>query len=214
MAHDINKALETLEQNLKDLESARIQVEKTIKASGDLQSTVKEYASAVKALCVSLGQMGSDWDDREKAILDDFENRIKALTKEFSNETKEKVKQFDNQNKALSSSVEKLSGISTELSGIKQSLENKLDNLKDEVNELGKTASSLSESIKSKIDDKHDSILKNLGFIDKKADTILSRISEFEKQFSAVAEKTKKDSRINLIAIIVGIVLLVILHFI
>ena len=150
MAHDINKALETLEQNLKDLESARIQVEKTIKASGDLQSTVKEYASAVKALCVSLGQMGSDWDDRGKAILDDFENRIKALTKEFSNETKEKVKQFDNQNKALSSSVEKLSGISTELSGIKQSLENKLDNLKDEVNELGKTASSLSESIKSK----------------------------------------------------------------
>lgn len=214
MAHDINKALETLEQNLKDLESARLQVEKTIKASGDLQSTVKEYASAVKALCVSLGQMGSDWDNRGKAILDSFENRIKALAKEFSDETQKKVKEFDDQNKALSSSVEKLSGITTELSGIKQSLENKLDNLKAEINALANTVSSLSESIKSKIDDKHDSILKNLGPIEKKADSVLSRISEFENKFSAVAEKTKKDSRLNLIALIVGIILLVILHFI
>ena len=64
MAQDINKVLETLEQNLRDLESARTQVENTIKASNDLQSRVSEYVAAVKALVQSMGQIGSDWDNR------------------------------------------------------------------------------------------------------------------------------------------------------
>ena len=39
MAYDINSALERLEKNLKDIDSARQQVEKTITSSNNLQTT-------------------------------------------------------------------------------------------------------------------------------------------------------------------------------
>ena len=56
MAYDINAALQRLEQNLKDLSSARTQVENTIKASSDLQKVVSEYVTAVEWLCKRLKQ--------------------------------------------------------------------------------------------------------------------------------------------------------------
>ena len=214
MAQDINKVLETLEQNLRDLESARTQVENTIKASNDLQSRVSEYVAAVKALVQSMGQIGSDWDNRGKTILDDFERRVQILSREFSDKTEVEISRFKKQNDALSTSQEKLANITVELSGIKQSLESKLDNLIGETSALRRDVVDQSENLKSNIASCHDSIQRTLLSMNEKADNLLVGNSDLKALLSATEEKTKKASRINLIAIIVGVLVLVILHFV
>lgn len=47
MAYDINKALERLEKNLCDVDSARKQVEKTVACSTDLQNIVNGYVASI-----------------------------------------------------------------------------------------------------------------------------------------------------------------------
>lgn len=123
MAQDINKALETLEQNLKDIDSARKQVEDTIKASNDLQNSVSEYTAAVKSLCISLRQMGTDWDSRGRTILDDFERRGEYLSSQFLEKTDEGITRFTEQNNAFTSTTGRLSEITEELSSLRPFLE-------------------------------------------------------------------------------------------
>ena len=43
MPYDINTALERLEKNLQNLDSAREQVENTVNASNDLRQIVRDY---------------------------------------------------------------------------------------------------------------------------------------------------------------------------
>ena len=47
MAYDINEALLRLETNLKNLDSARKQVEMTVSESQNLQHIVENYVSAI-----------------------------------------------------------------------------------------------------------------------------------------------------------------------
>lgn len=47
MAYDINATLERLEQNLKQLDSARKQVETTVQASEELQNAVAGYVASI-----------------------------------------------------------------------------------------------------------------------------------------------------------------------
>ena len=213
-APDIHQALEILEKNLKDLESARTQVEKTIKTSNDLQQSVSEYAAAVKALVVSLGQMGSDWDNRGGKILDDFEKKVQDLSKDFSDKTEAEISKFKDQNEALSTSNEKLANIAAGLSGIQQSLESKLDDLYLATRDLQIDVAEQSGRINRNISDCQESIQRTRLSLEEKAENLLVEISALKDLFSAAEEKSKKASRINLIAIIVGVIVLVILHFV
>ena len=246
MAQDINKALEILEKNLKDLESARTQVEKTIKTSTDLQQTVSEYVAAVKALVVSLEQMGSDWDNRGKTILDDFEKRLEELSNQFSDKTNEEISRFKDQNDVLSTTTEKLATISSELSEVKQSLEGKLDELCIETRALKEDVEGQSLCIQKSIDSCQDTLQNSMNSIDGKTDALrvetravkeavtehseciqrdiascqdaitssLNSIDGKADNLLAGEELSKKNSRINLIAIIIGVIILVILHFV
>ena len=214
MAQDINKALEDLEKNLKDLESARVQVEKTINASNDLQRTVSKYVFSVKSLCESLGQMVITWDTRTQAILDNFEKRVQSLTKEFSEKTDKEVKLFEDQNIKLSSSVKELSRITSNLSGIKSLLEEKLDVLKDAISFLRIEVEEYYKSINENIDYSRRDLWDSVTTLHKKTDTIQSRLSEIEKSLVSSSARTNKNSLISIFAIIVGIVVLATLHFI
>ncbi len=214
MPQDINKALEDLEKNLKDLESARVQVEKTINASNDLQRTVSKYVFSVKSLCESLGQMVITWDTRTQAILDNFEKRVQSLTKEFSEKTDKEVKLFEDQNIKLSSSVKELSRITSNLSGIKSLLEEKLDVLKDAISFLRIEVEEYYKSINENIDYSRRDLWDSVTTLHKKTDTIQSRLSEIEKSLVSSSARTNKNSLISIFAIIVGIVVLATLHFI
>ena len=50
MTYDINATLERLEQNLKQLDSARKQVETTVQASEGLQNAVAGYVASINSL--------------------------------------------------------------------------------------------------------------------------------------------------------------------
>lgn len=50
MAYDINATLERLEQNLKQLDSARKQVETTVQASEELQNAVAGYVASINSI--------------------------------------------------------------------------------------------------------------------------------------------------------------------
>ena len=50
MAYDINVALERLEKNLQNLQSAKEQVESTVSASAELQKIVSGYVASVKSV--------------------------------------------------------------------------------------------------------------------------------------------------------------------
>ena len=50
MAYDINLALERLEKNLQDINSAKEQIEDTINASSQLQNVVNGYVASVNAV--------------------------------------------------------------------------------------------------------------------------------------------------------------------
>ena len=60
MPHDINAALERLEQNLQDIDSARRQVEKTVNTSDELRKTVNGYVASVNQLYDDI----KEWEKR------------------------------------------------------------------------------------------------------------------------------------------------------
>ena len=53
-SNELLASLAKMEASLNEVESARKQVESTVNASSELQKEVREYVSAVKALCVGL----------------------------------------------------------------------------------------------------------------------------------------------------------------
>jgi len=80
MEDRINQALAQLEKDLEGINSARIQVESTVKASTDLQSIVREYVSSVKALCVSLQSWEADLRGREGSLSHEYEMSIQQVS--------------------------------------------------------------------------------------------------------------------------------------
>ena len=50
MTYDINAALERLEKNLSDVESAKLQVEETIATSESLQQIIGKYSESLQTL--------------------------------------------------------------------------------------------------------------------------------------------------------------------
>ena len=56
MAYDINASLERLEQNLKNIDSARSQVEKTIMSSNQLQSKMTDFITSMSDLLENVNE--------------------------------------------------------------------------------------------------------------------------------------------------------------
>ena len=62
MPYDINATLERLEQNLKDLDSSRKQVENTVNASNELRQTVSDYVESITNLRNEI----TEWEEQLK----------------------------------------------------------------------------------------------------------------------------------------------------
>lgn len=104
----INKTLTELESNLRNLESARQQVEKTIQSYDGLSSTTSEYVVKLGTVTTKIHELveniGKDYDNKVKAFEKDRETIIYA-----SNEATEKLsKATDEFNESLSIVQKKL----------------------------------------------------------------------------------------------------------
>lgn len=156
MAYDINAALEKLEQNLKNLESARSQVESTVKSSAELQKVVGDYVTSVKTLCLGLQSWEADLRARGTSLSTEFESAISHLsstcteiintlntnvgktTNDFKTKTDGSITKFVEQNKKLSEKVlelntlrEEIKKAIDEIKPIKESLTQLSKDLKD-----------------------------------------------------------------------------------
>src|SRR5574344_1903614 len=107
MPYDINTSLERLEQSLKDIESAKKQVEKTVKTSNELQGVVAGYVSSLDSLLTNVKDwvkeissfQGSNNTRIEKSIVNiqkSCDNVIEEFTKstdKVSNKKKKKTEE-------------------------------------------------------------------------------------------------------------------------
>lgn len=92
----INKTLKELEQGLKDVESARKQVERTVSSFSNLNTTTSEYVSKLGTITTKIlelvGYVGKDYAQKVKDFENDREAVIKSsntATEKLSNATEE-----------------------------------------------------------------------------------------------------------------------------
>ena len=226
MAYDINAALQRLEQNLKDLSSARTQVENTIKASSDLQKVVSEYVTAVELLCKRLKQWDVDLGGREKSlsetieecvsllrlsseqIVSFFKSSVEETTTVFNEKVDSEITRFAVQNNKLADSV----------------LE--LNTLRDVIKKATDEIESIKETITQNIlDEKADSTLSALGNISDACKIIVAVTSEIKsslqsstEQITKVVKELREESlksiNINRWIIIGGMIVLAVLQLI
>lgn len=92
----INNSLRELEQGLKNVESARKQVEKTVNSYDGLNSTTADYVNKLGVVTAKIKELvdsiGKDYDQKVKEFEKDRETVIKAsnaATEKLSNATDE-----------------------------------------------------------------------------------------------------------------------------
>ena len=92
----INKTLKELEQGLRDVESARKQVERTVSSFSNLNTTTLEYVSKLGTITTKIqelvGYVGKDYAQKVKDFEKDREAVIKSsntATEKLSNATEE-----------------------------------------------------------------------------------------------------------------------------
>ena len=99
MAYDINVALERLEKNLQNLQSAKEQVESTVNSNAELQKIVNDYVTSVKSvleetllLKEEVATMKSEKIVEVKEAVDLVEKLCSDIIGSFRNDTKESLR--------------------------------------------------------------------------------------------------------------------------
>ena len=133
MEDRINQALMQLEKDLQSINSAREQVESTVKASTELQKVVGEYVTSVKKLCIGLKAWEDDLSSRGAALSGEFERAVSQISSscttvittfnssveksinEFKSKSESTVEKFENQNTILTKRVQDLNKLRDEI---------------------------------------------------------------------------------------------------
>lgn len=206
MPYDINAALERLEKNLQDLDSARNQVEKTVKASTDLQSVVSEYVSSVKTLYVGLQEWEANLRAKGDSLSHEYESAIARVNStctdivnsfgtvveqtctDFKSKTGSIVEKFTEQNRILTERVQDLNALkddikkaTSEILVVKESL----SQISKDLKESQESQDAVLEDIKQKLEaiptvisTTAEGINEKLSSIQEKADSIGSLLSQ------------------------------------
>lgn len=159
-SNELLASLAKMEASLNEVESARKQVESTVNASSELQKEVREYVSAVKALCVKLQSWESDLRTREGSlshefeeaitrvgstcvdVVRSFETEVEKTSTDFKTKIEHEIEKITEQNDKLAERVaelvalrEQIKEATTEIESVKGSLELISKDLKESQNE-------------------------------------------------------------------------------
>lgn len=80
MAYDINATLERLEQNLKQLDSARKQVETTVQASEELQNAVAGYVASINSFVKEIKEWEKQLEGAQVGISEELQISVDKMT--------------------------------------------------------------------------------------------------------------------------------------
>lgn len=182
---NILKSLAVLEQNLKDINSAKEQVNSVVKSSGDLAKVIESYNTTFESLSVNV-----------KAVLEDsrkFNNdSIKKLSEQTTNFSKEiaKLTEFDVSKSLKSIESETIKYFQQNLSKPLEDLDKQITNIQNEVTKLTEfnfkdTFTNLEKQVVSQF--KTD-FKEKLNELDNKTFEIQSKIDEFKKQITRIEQ--------------------------
>lgn len=182
---NILKSLAVLEQNLKDINSAKEQVNSVVKSSGDLAEVIESYNTTFESLSVNV-----------KAVLEDsrkFNNdSIKKLSEQTTNFSKEiaKLTEFDVSKSLKSIESETIKHFQQNLSKPLEDLDKQITNIQNEVTKLTEfnfkdTFTNLEKQVVSQF--KTD-FKEKLNELDNKTLEIQSKIDEFKKQITRIEQ--------------------------
>lgn len=168
MAYDINAALERLETNLTEVESAKKQVEETIATSESLQQIIGRYSESLSSMGKDIsafieeirnyqGNKTSELDSAVDTIktscdcvINKFNAEVKLAIKSFDEKLSETIVKFGSENEKLRIQVNKLN-----------SLQDVLNKATKEVNEVEKKVDILATELKNS-QDEQDKVLANV----------------------------------------------------
>lgn len=198
MAYDINSALERLENNLKDIDSARLQVEKTITSSNNLQSTISSFVKSLKSLHGDVENLIADlerYQDLKKsdleASVDNFKSSCDSAISAFNNSIELSSSTFKTKMDATLSSIQgestKLATQVKELIALKDTLNSSTNATKGLENKFDTVSKDINQSLKNQ-----DTVLSSIKTIaDNTKVQIGSIVSMLESNFASLNSDAK-----------------------
>lgn len=180
---NILKSLAVLEQNLKDINSAKEQVNKVVKTSGNLANAIESYQSSFERLSINVKTV---LEDSRKFNLDSI-TKLSEQTKNFSREIA-KFREFDVSKSLKSLENEVIKQFQRNLIKPLDALDKQTKNIKEEVDKLIEFnfQGSFSKIEKEVINQFNTDLKKQLVTLDKKGQELQSRIDDFKAQITRI----------------------------
>lgn len=217
MEDRINQALLQLEKDLQSINTAREQVESTVKASAELQKVVGEYVSSVKTLCVSLQSWESDLKAREGSLSHEYEEAIgrvntscneiinsfgaevEKTSTDFKTKTEPVIDRFSEQIGKLEKYVQELNALrdeikktTREIDSVKETLTQISKDLKESQEQQDEVLNEIKlkgEDIKNQV----DAVNSSVGDISEKLDKIGINLNEGISSLDKKADVLSSD---------------------
>lgn len=180
-SENILKSLAVLEQNLKDIDSAKFQVSKVVKSSDDLAKVIETYQSSFDGISKNLKTVLSEI---KSVNLDTISNLSKQT--ELFNKEVDKLSNLDFETSFNSAKEEIVKQFEKDLKEKLIVLENKTTSFDKEVTRLTEFDFTNSfDSIEAKVIGQFEKDLKKqLVVIDEQSKNIQEKIDEFKSQIS------------------------------
>ncbi len=173
MAYDINVALERLEKNLQNLQSAKEQVESTVSANAELQKIVSGYVASVNSILEETLQLKQEVTTMKsqkiveiKEAVELVEKLCNDITRSFKNDTKETLRVFDTENSKLSQAIVELHNFQTKLEKsieVSSSVDTKLDKTSKEVLILQSTQKENFDTVAQQLEEQMKALVQKIN---------------------------------------------------
>lgn len=189
MEERIHQSLLQLENDLKDLNSAREQVEAVVEAHKSLKETVEKYVSI-------LANLQTDSNELLKEITTEYKDNLektKLLIKDFGTKCGEIIVSFDEKTTEISAALQ------TSIDNAVNAFDDKIQKLNSSIESLNELYKSFENSIKTIEETKStlDRILEELISSQKTQDEILNMI---KNELHQLASQTKEEfSKLNVL---------------
>lgn len=209
MAHDINAALERLEKNLTDLDSARLQVLNAVNANNELLKMVTLYVSSVRNLATRLQEWSDSLNTRESilgkeiesaisnidtscsAIIETFTSAVNESSSDFKDKTEVQITAFTAQNTKFAEKVNELN-----------TLRDQIKTATDEINKVKTNLEDISRELKESQDEQDAELAEIKTMLNALPSTIQNGISSISTAISTsesvlTAALTQIDGKVN-----------------
>ena len=207
MAHDINSALERLEKNLSELDSARSQVLQSVNASNDLVKMVTQYVTAVKNLAANLEKWETSLRGRESELNGEFGSAIISIrqtcsevisafnvdvskaSSDFKKDTDKTLVKFAEQNDKLAERVAELVALREQI----KKATNEILVLKDSLDQISKDLKESQEAQDKTLNDIQQKVIELPASLHSEAVSVIQSITSVETSLTDVITGSKNE---------------------